>query len=100
MLTIHGVTRSRASRVVWLCHELDLPFRQVPVIQAYRIGNADAPDAPPNTRSPDFLALSPAGAILRYLSDTQKTALPHIRAVRLPRQSARSPLTRILIPVA
>ncbi|WP_373944101.1 glutathione S-transferase family protein [Paracoccus marcusii] len=63
MLTIHGVTRSRASRVVWLCHELDLPFRQVPVIQAYRIGNADAPDAPPNTRSPDFLALSPAGAI-------------------------------------
>ncbi|WP_042244364.1 glutathione S-transferase family protein [Paracoccus sp. PAMC 22219] len=63
MLTIHGVTRSRASRVVWLCHELDLPFRQVPVIQAYRIGNADAPDAAPNTRSPDFLELSPAGAI-------------------------------------
>lgn len=63
MLTIHGVTRSRASRVIWLCHELDLPFRQVPVIQAYRLGNPQAPDAALNTRSPAFLALSPAGAI-------------------------------------
>ena len=63
MLTVHGVTRSRASRVIWLCHELDLPFRQVPVIQAYRIADAEAPDAPANTKSPDFLALSPAGAI-------------------------------------
>lgn len=33
MLTLYGVTRSRASRVVWLCYELDLPFRQVPVIR-------------------------------------------------------------------
>ena len=63
MLTIHGVTRSRASRLIWLCHELDLPFRQEPVIQAYRLADADAPDAPMNTRSPAFLALSPAGAI-------------------------------------
>ncbi|SMO55841.1 glutathione S-transferase family protein [Paracoccus laeviglucosivorans] len=63
MLEIHGVTRSRASRIVWLCHELDLPFRQIPVIQAYRLPDPDAPDAPPNTRSPEFLALSPAGAI-------------------------------------
>ena len=30
-------------------------------------------------------ALAPAGAVLRYLGDTQKTALPHIRAVRLHR---------------
>ncbi|TJZ93996.1 glutathione S-transferase family protein [Paracoccus gahaiensis] len=63
MLILHGVTRSRASRVIWLCHELDLPFRQVPVIQAYRLADAEAEDAPLNTRSPDFLALSPAGAI-------------------------------------
>lgn len=63
MLTIHGVTRSRASRVIWLCHELDLPFRQVPVIQAYRLPFPDAPDAALNTRSAAFLALSPAGAI-------------------------------------
>lgn len=63
MLTIHGVTRSRASRVIWLCHELDLPFLQIPVIQAYRLGDAEAADAPLNTRSPEFLELSPAGAI-------------------------------------
>ena len=59
MLVIHGVTRSRASRIIWLCHELGLPFRQVPVIQAYRT----ADPAALSTRSPEFLALSPAGAI-------------------------------------
>lgn len=63
MLILHGVTRSRASRIVWLCYELGLPFRQVPVIQAYRLADAGAPDAPLNTRSPAFLRLSPAGAI-------------------------------------
>ncbi|SIP94453.1 glutathione S-transferase [Paracoccus thiocyanatus] len=63
MLTIHGVTRSRASRIIWLCHELGLPFKQVPVIQAYRLADPDAPDAPLNTHSADFLKLSPAGAI-------------------------------------
>lgn len=63
MLTIHGVTRSRASRIIWLCHELGLPFRQSPVIQAYRLADALAPDAPLNTRSDAFLALSPAGAV-------------------------------------
>lgn len=63
MLTIYGVTRSRASRVIWLCHELGLPFRQVPVIQAYRLADPDAEDAQINTRSAEFLALSPAGAI-------------------------------------
>ena len=30
MLTIYGVTRSRASRIIWLCHEIGLPYRQVP----------------------------------------------------------------------
>ena len=63
MLTIHGVTRSRASRPIWLCPELGLDFHQVPVIQAYRLPDPEAPDAPLNTRSPSFLALSPAGAI-------------------------------------
>lgn len=63
MLTIYGVTRSRASRIIWLCHELDLPFQQVPVIQAYRLPEPEAADAPLNTLSPQFLAISPAGAV-------------------------------------
>ena len=63
MLTIYGVTRSRASRIIWLCHEIGIPFRQVPVIQAYRLSDPDAPDAPLNTHSPSFLKISPAGAI-------------------------------------
>lgn len=63
MLIIHGVTRSRASRIIWLCHEIGLPFRQVPVIQAYRLADPLASDAPLNTRSSGFLKLSPAGAI-------------------------------------
>ncbi|MFI0396056.1 glutathione S-transferase family protein [Paracoccus jiaweipingae] len=63
MLKIHGVTRSRASRLVWLCHEIGLPFQQIPVIQAYRLADPLAADAPLNTRSVRFLALSPAGAI-------------------------------------
>ncbi len=63
MLTIYGVTRSRASRVIWLCHELGLPFEQVPVIQAYRLADPGAADAPMNTLSPGFLRLSPAGAV-------------------------------------
>lgn len=63
MLTIHGVTRSRASRIIWLCHEIGIDFKQIPVIQAYRLDDPDANDAPLNTRSPQFLRLSPAGAI-------------------------------------
>ncbi|RQP06970.1 MAG: glutathione S-transferase family protein [Paracoccus sp. BP8] len=63
MLTVYGVTRSRASRIIWLCHELGIPFKQVPVIQAYRLAEPDAPDAPLNTRSESFLKLSPAGAV-------------------------------------
>ncbi|MFD1882884.1 glutathione S-transferase family protein [Paracoccus pacificus] len=63
MLTIYGVTRSRASRIIWLCHEIGLEFRQVPVIQAYRLADPMSPDAPLNTRSPKFMELSPAAAI-------------------------------------
>ncbi len=63
MLTIYGVTRSRASRIIWLCHEIGIPFRQVPVIQAYRLSDPDAADAPLNTHSASFLRISPQGAI-------------------------------------
>ena len=63
MLTLYGVTRSRASRNIWLLNELGAAFRQVPVIQAYRLADPDAPDAPLHTRSPAFLKVNPNGHI-------------------------------------
>ena len=63
MGTLYGVCRSRASRAMWLAGELGITLEEVPVIQAYRLPDPEAPDAPLNTRSPAFLALSPAGAI-------------------------------------
>jgi glutathione S-transferase len=63
MLTIYGVHRSRASRNIWLAYEIGLPFRQVPVIQANRLANPDAPGAPLHTCSPEFLKINPNGHI-------------------------------------
>ncbi|MDT8855312.1 glutathione S-transferase family protein [Paracoccaceae bacterium Fryx2] len=63
MPTLYGVCRSRASRPVWLLGEIGLPFDHVPVIQAYRLPDPAAPDAPFNTASPDFLAVNPQGQI-------------------------------------
>ena len=63
MLTIYGVYRSRASRNIWLANELGLPFTHVPVIQHYRLPDAKAPDAPLNTRSPEFLKVNPNGHV-------------------------------------
>jgi glutathione S-transferase len=63
MLTILGCLRSRASRNVWLAHEAGLEFRHVPVIQAYRLADPNAADAPMHTRSPAFLAVNPNGHI-------------------------------------
>ena len=63
MLTIYGVLRSRASRCVWLAHEIGVPFRHVPVMQVGRLDNPDAADAPLNTRSPAFLTVNPSGHI-------------------------------------
>jgi glutathione S-transferase len=63
MLTIYGVLRSRASRNVWLAHEIGLPFRQVPVMQTYRLSDPDAPDAPLHTHSPAYLEVNPNGHI-------------------------------------
>ena len=62
-LTIYGVLRSRASRNVWLAKELGLPYRLVPVIQAYRLPDPAAADAPLNTSSPAFRAVNPNGLI-------------------------------------
>jgi glutathione S-transferase len=63
MLTIYGVYRSRASRNIWLAHELGIAFRHVPVIQQYRLAAPDAAGAPLNTRSPEFLKINPNGHI-------------------------------------
>ena len=62
-LKIYGVLRSRASRNVWLAKEMGIPFERIPVIQAHRLSDPAAPDAPFNTGSPDFLAINPNGLI-------------------------------------
>ncbi|MBX9699694.1 MAG: glutathione S-transferase family protein [Acetobacteraceae bacterium] len=63
MITLYGVLRSRASRNVWLCHEAGIEFRLVPVIQAYRLADPAAQDAPLHTRHPDFLKVNPNGHV-------------------------------------
>ena len=62
MLTIYGVTRSRASRNIWLANELSLPFRQVPIMQHYRLKGAIPADLV-HTKSPEFLKINPNGHI-------------------------------------
>ncbi|HEV7319553.1 MAG TPA: glutathione S-transferase family protein [Ensifer sp.] len=63
MLTIYGVYRSRASRNYWMAGELGIPFKSVPVVQARRVADPLAADAPINTKSPAFLAVNPMGLI-------------------------------------
>jgi glutathione S-transferase len=63
MLTLYGVYQSRASRPLWLLAEADVPFVHVPVIQAYRLADPTAPDAPLNSRSPAYLAINPQGQV-------------------------------------
>ncbi len=63
MLTIYGVYRSRATRTLWLAEELDLAFKHVPVIQARRLADPLADDAPTNTLTPSYLAINPMGTI-------------------------------------
>lgn len=63
MLTIYGVYRSRASRNYWMALELGVPFKSVPVIQARRLADPLAADAPLNTQSAAFLAVNPMGLI-------------------------------------
>lgn len=63
MLTIYGVYRSRATRPLWLLEEVGLPFTHVPVIQARRLDDPFADDAPLNTRSDEFLTINPLGQV-------------------------------------
>ncbi|MFE1598277.1 glutathione S-transferase family protein [Methylobacterium sp. ID0610] len=63
MMTLYGVLRSRTARNAWLANELGLSLRRVPVIQAYRLPDPRAADAPFNTASPAFRAINPNGRI-------------------------------------
>jgi glutathione S-transferase len=63
MLTIYGVYRSRASRNIWLATELGLPFKQVPVIQLYRLPSPEAAKGVLHTKSPEFLKINPNGHV-------------------------------------
>ena len=66
MPSLYGVARSRASRPLWLLAEIGLPFDHIAVIQAYRLADPAALDAPFNTASPGFLAINPMGQIPAY----------------------------------
>ncbi|KEQ02356.1 glutathione S-transferase family protein [Pseudorhizobium pelagicum] len=63
MLTIYGVYRSRATRPLWLAEEIGLNYTQVPVIQAYRLPQAQGDGAALSTQSVEFLAINPMGSI-------------------------------------
>lgn len=62
MIAIYGVHRSRASRNVWLAHELDIPLRLVPVMQRYRLKEPIPADII-HTKSPSFLKVNPNGHV-------------------------------------
>lgn len=63
MPILYATYRSRGSRNLWLAEEAGIVLDLEPVWQAYRLDDPRAPGAPMNTLSPDFLALSPMGAI-------------------------------------
>jgi glutathione S-transferase len=63
MVTIYGVYRSRASRPLWLLGEIGMKFDHVPVIQAYRLADPNAADAPLHTASAAYLSINPQGQI-------------------------------------
>ena len=68
MITIYGVHRSRASRNIWLAHELGIPFKQVPIVQHYRLKEPIPADIV-HTRSPSFLKVNPNGHIPTMVDD-------------------------------
>ncbi|MFC3085690.1 glutathione S-transferase family protein [Tabrizicola soli] len=102
MPTLYGVFRSRASRPVWLMYELDMAFDHVPVIQAYRLPQASAPDAQLNTTSAAFLQVNPQGQIPAYvegdLTLTESLAITnHIARTRGGDLGPRTPAEQALI---
>ena len=102
MPTLYGVFRSRASRPIWLLYELDEAFDHVPVIQAYRLPQASAPDAPLNTTSASFLTVNPQGQIPAYVEGdlvlTESLSITnHIARTRGGALGAKSPAEQALI---
>lgn len=63
MITLYGVSRSRATRPLWILAETATPFTQVPVLQAYRLTGANAGWTGLTTASPAYLAVNPLGQI-------------------------------------
>lgn len=102
MATLYGVFRSRASRPIWLLYELGEEFTHVPVIQAYRLPQASAPDAPFNTSSADFLKVNPQGQIPAWVEGdlilTELLAITnHIARTRGSALAAQTPAEQALI---
>lgn len=63
MLKIYGLYRSRATRNIWLCDELGVPYTLVPVIQSDRAASPAAAGIPLHSKSPEFLKINPNGHI-------------------------------------
>lgn len=63
MIRLYGVARSRATRPLWVLYETGVAFEQIPVVQAYRLADPLAADAPLNTASPEFLAVNAQGLV-------------------------------------
>ncbi|MBC7480073.1 MAG: glutathione S-transferase family protein [Pseudorhodobacter sp.] len=63
MITLYGVSRSRATRPLWALQETGMEFKQVPVLQAYRLTGANAAWSGLTTSSPEFLAINPLGQV-------------------------------------
>lgn len=63
MITLYGVSRSRASRPLWALYETGMDFTQVPVLQANRLTGANAGWAGLTTASPEFLSINPQGQV-------------------------------------
>jgi glutathione S-transferase len=68
MITIYGVSRSRASRPLWLLAKLGLEFRHVPVIQAYRLTDGRVAESWA-TDSLEYLAINPMGQVPAFEED-------------------------------
>jgi glutathione S-transferase len=69
VLTAHGVYRSRASRNLWLAMERGISFKQVPVMQRYRLADPVAAEGILHTKSPEFLKINPKGHVLSIEDD-------------------------------